>query len=80
MHGFNLVTSCFVFCFPSLGTEELVTENKRLKGIGLGAPEGPISLDDFRSLQRSNTVRYFHILNGFLTLEACCIGYRFGVI
>ncbi|KAI4354907.1 hypothetical protein L6164_003732 [Bauhinia variegata] len=35
--------------------EELVSENKRLKGIGIGAPEGPISLDDFRSLQRSNT-------------------------
>lgn len=36
--------------------EELRIENKRIKGIGIGAPEGPISLDDFRSLQRSNTV------------------------
>ncbi|KAJ7951000.1 SMAD/FHA domain-containing protein, putative isoform 1 [Quillaja saponaria] len=35
--------------------EEFVSENKRLKGIGIGAPEGPISLDDFRRLQRSNT-------------------------
>ncbi|KAK9147593.1 hypothetical protein Scep_006350 [Stephania cephalantha] len=35
--------------------EEFVSENKRLKGIGIGAPEGPISLDDVRSLQRSNT-------------------------
>ncbi|CAL0306135.1 unnamed protein product [Lupinus luteus] len=35
--------------------EEFVSENKRLKGLGIGAPEGPISLDDFRSLQRSNT-------------------------
>ncbi|GMI69669.1 hypothetical protein like AT2G45460 [Hibiscus trionum] len=34
--------------------DELACENKRLKGIGIGAPEGPISLDDFRSLQRSN--------------------------
>ncbi|XP_015584544.2 uncharacterized protein LOC8270655 isoform X3 [Ricinus communis] len=34
--------------------EEIVSENKRMKGIGIGAPEGPISLDDFRSLQRSN--------------------------
>nr|AZL19389.1 transcription factor MYB18 [Diospyros kaki] len=34
--------------------EEFGTESKRLKGIGIGAPEGPISLDDFRSLQRSN--------------------------
>ncbi|XP_028776820.1 myosin-11 isoform X2 [Neltuma alba] len=35
--------------------EEFVSENKRLKGLGIGAPEGPISLDDFRRLQRSNT-------------------------
>ncbi|KAK9103535.1 hypothetical protein Sjap_020789 [Stephania japonica] len=35
--------------------QEFVSENKRLKGIGIGAPEGPISLDDVRSLQRSNT-------------------------
>ncbi|KAF1876493.1 hypothetical protein Lal_00021207 [Lupinus albus] len=35
--------------------EEFFSENKRLKGLGIGAPEGPISLDDFRSLQRSNT-------------------------
>lgn len=39
--------------------EELHIENKRIKGIGIGAPEGPISLDDFRSLQRSNTVSSF---------------------
>ncbi|XP_038902427.1 uncharacterized protein LOC120089050 isoform X4 [Benincasa hispida] len=31
-----------------------VAENKRLRGLGIGAPDGPISLDDFRSLQRSN--------------------------
>ncbi|XP_057435502.1 uncharacterized protein LOC130728152 isoform X2 [Lotus japonicus] len=35
--------------------EDFVSENKRFKGLGIGAPEGPISLDDFRSLQRSNT-------------------------
>ncbi|KAL5727961.1 hypothetical protein ACHQM5_001098 [Ranunculus cassubicifolius] len=34
--------------------DEYVSENKRPKGIGIGAPEGPISLDDVRSLQRSN--------------------------
>ncbi|KAK9742849.1 hypothetical protein RND81_03G200300 [Saponaria officinalis] len=34
--------------------EDFDLENKRLKGIGIGAPDGPISLDDFRSLQRSN--------------------------
>ncbi|KAI3428992.1 FHA domain-containing protein [Psidium guajava] len=34
--------------------EEIGPEIKRLKGIGIGSLEGPISLDDFRSLQRSN--------------------------
>ncbi|XP_027360626.1 early endosome antigen 1 isoform X2 [Abrus precatorius] len=34
--------------------EDFISENKRLKGLGIGAPEGPVSLDDFRSLQRSN--------------------------
>ncbi|XP_075518451.1 uncharacterized protein LOC142552615 isoform X2 [Primulina tabacum] len=34
--------------------EELGTENKRLKGIGIGALDGPILLDDFRSLENSN--------------------------
>ncbi|KAL8495459.1 hypothetical protein ACS0TY_019559 [Phlomoides rotata] len=35
--------------------EEYFAENKRLKGIGIGASDGPISLADFRSLQKSNT-------------------------
>ncbi|KAL8137935.1 hypothetical protein V2J09_003936, partial [Rumex salicifolius] len=34
--------------------DDFETEGKRFKGIGIGASEGPISLDDFRSLQRSN--------------------------
>lgn len=38
--------------------EEYDTDSKRLKGIGIGAPDGPISLDDVRSLQRSNTVTF----------------------
>ncbi|KAM7261003.1 hypothetical protein ACFE04_026478 [Oxalis oulophora] len=33
---------------------EFAFDSKRLKGIGIGAPEGPLSLDDFKSLQRSN--------------------------
>ncbi|KAI9080017.1 hypothetical protein K1719_038082 [Acacia pycnantha] len=40
---------------PKRKLEEFASENKRLRGLGIGAPEGPISLDDFRSLQRSNT-------------------------
>ncbi|XP_048132026.1 myosin-9-like isoform X2 [Rhodamnia argentea] len=39
--------------------EEIGPEIKRLKGIGIGSLEGPISLDDFRSLQRSNAVCSF---------------------
>ncbi|XP_059458195.1 uncharacterized protein LOC132187779 isoform X2 [Corylus avellana] len=49
--------------------EEFVTENKRLKGIGIGAPEGPISLDDFRSLQRSNTELRKQLENQVLTID-----------
>ncbi|KAH0924941.1 hypothetical protein HID58_017197 [Brassica napus] len=36
--------------------EDIACEIKRPKGIGIGGPDGPISLDDFKSLQRSNTV------------------------
>ncbi|XP_010544663.1 PREDICTED: myosin-11 isoform X2 [Tarenaya hassleriana] len=36
-------------------TEDFACESKRPKGIGIGGPDGPISLDDFKSLQRSNT-------------------------
>ncbi|KAG7570569.1 Forkhead-associated (FHA) domain [Arabidopsis thaliana x Arabidopsis arenosa] len=35
--------------------EDTTCEIKRQKGIGIGGPNGPISLDDFKSLQRSNT-------------------------
>ncbi|KAJ4892377.1 SMAD/FHA domain-containing protein [Raphanus sativus] len=35
--------------------EDITSEVKRPKGIGIGGPDGPISLDDFKSLQRSNT-------------------------
>ncbi|KAG6734203.1 hypothetical protein I3842_01G262200 [Carya illinoinensis] len=50
-------------------SEEFVSENKRLKGIGIGAPEGPISLDDFRSLQRSNTELRKRLENQVLTIN-----------
>ncbi|RVW41160.1 hypothetical protein CK203_022881 [Vitis vinifera] len=49
--------------------EELRIENKRIKGIGIGAPEGPISLDDFRSLQRSNTELRKQLENQVLTID-----------
>ncbi|OMO78617.1 hypothetical protein CCACVL1_14264 [Corchorus capsularis] len=49
--------------------EELASENKRLKGIGIGAPEGPISLDDFRSLQRSNRELRKQLEDQVLTID-----------
>ncbi|OWM64956.1 golgin subfamily A member 6-like protein 2 isoform X2 [Punica granatum] len=49
---------------------ELAPQKKRLKGIGLGAPEGPISLDDFRSLQRSNTELREQLEKQVLTIDA----------
>ncbi|XP_042478044.1 uncharacterized protein LOC122059374 isoform X2 [Macadamia integrifolia] len=44
-------------------------ESKRLKGIGIGASEGPISLDDVRSLQRSNTELRKQLESHVLTIE-----------
>lgn len=50
--------------------EDFASENKRLKGIGIGAPEGPISLDDFRSLQRSNKELRKQLESQVLTIDA----------
>ncbi|GLT84450.1 hypothetical protein SLE2022_026790 [Rubroshorea leprosula] len=49
--------------------DEFVSENKRLKGIGIGAPEGPISLDDFRSLQQSNRELRKQLESEVLTID-----------
>ncbi|CAM8935451.1 unnamed protein product [Rhodiola kirilowii] len=49
--------------------EELGHESKRLKGIGIGAPDGPLSLDDFRSLQRSNTELRKQLENHVSTID-----------
>ncbi|XP_057980290.1 uncharacterized protein LOC131166072 isoform X2 [Malania oleifera] len=49
--------------------EDFGSENKRIKGIGIGAPEGPISLDDFRSLQRSNMELRKQLENQVLTID-----------
>ncbi|XP_039011981.1 early endosome antigen 1 isoform X2 [Hibiscus syriacus] len=49
--------------------DELTCEKKRLKGIGIGAPEGPISLDDFRSLQRSNKELRKQLEDQVLTID-----------
>nr|KYP64278.1 hypothetical protein KK1_018870 [Cajanus cajan] len=49
--------------------EDFVSENKRLKGLGIGAPDGPISLDDFRSLQRSNTELRKQLENQVVTID-----------
>ncbi|KAK3429909.1 hypothetical protein EUGRSUZ_E01409 [Eucalyptus grandis] len=50
--------------------EEIGPEIKRLKGIGIGSLEGPISLDDFRSLQRSNTELRKQLENQVLQIDA----------
>ncbi|KAK9040535.1 hypothetical protein V6N11_015683 [Hibiscus sabdariffa] len=49
--------------------DELTCENKRVKGIGIGAPKGPISLDDFRSLQRSNRELRKQLEDQVLTID-----------
>ncbi|KAA8515952.1 hypothetical protein F0562_019131 [Nyssa sinensis] len=59
--------------------DELGSEIKRLKGIGIGAPEGPISLDDFRSLQRSNTELRKQLENQVLTIDSLRNEYRTAV-
>ncbi|XP_047315635.1 trichohyalin isoform X2 [Impatiens glandulifera] len=51
-------------------SEEHGSESKRVKGIGIGAPEGPISLDDFRSLQRSNTELRTQLESQVITIES----------
>ncbi|PSS21599.1 Myosin-2 heavy chain like [Actinidia chinensis var. chinensis] len=50
--------------------EESSSESKRLKGIGIGAPEGPLSLDDFRSLQRSNMELRKQLENQVVTIDS----------
>ncbi|KAI8545276.1 hypothetical protein RHMOL_Rhmol07G0029000 [Rhododendron molle] len=50
--------------------EEYGPESKRIKGIGIGAPEGPISLDDFRSLQRSNMELRKQLENQVVTIDS----------
>ncbi|XP_010056292.2 myosin-9 isoform X2 [Eucalyptus grandis] len=50
--------------------EEIGPEIKRLKGIGIGSLEGPISLDDFRSLQHSNTELRKQLENQVLQIDA----------
>ncbi|XP_022897142.1 coiled-coil domain-containing protein 186 isoform X2 [Olea europaea var. sylvestris] len=50
--------------------EEFGAESKRTKGIGIGASDGPISLNDFRSLQRSNTDLRKLLENQVVTIES----------
>ncbi|KAK3036340.1 hypothetical protein RJ639_031747 [Escallonia herrerae] len=52
--------------------EEAGSESKRVRGIGIGASEGPISLDDFRSLQRSNMELRKQLENQVSTTDRLC--------
>jgi hypothetical protein len=36
--------------------EYIHSERKRLKGLGIGSSDGPVSLDDVRRLEKSNAV------------------------
>lgn len=38
--------------------EEGLSVSKRLKGLGIGSPDGPVSLDDVRRLEKSNAVSW----------------------
>ncbi|RWW15056.1 hypothetical protein BHE74_00018699 [Ensete ventricosum] len=58
---------CMMHAFTT--KEEYDTDSKRLKGIGIGAPDGPISLDDVRSLQRSNMELRQQLGSHVLTIE-----------
>ncbi|XP_050133332.1 uncharacterized protein LOC126609426 isoform X1 [Malus sylvestris] len=55
--------------FAKRKAEDFVTDNKRVKGIGIGSSDGPISLDDFRSLQRSNTELRKQLENQVVTID-----------
>ncbi|CAN1332451.1 E3 ubiquitin-protein ligase CHFR [Linum perenne] len=50
--------------------EEVLGENKRMKGLGIGGPDGPISLDDFKSLQRSNVELRKQVEGHVLTIDS----------
>jgi hypothetical protein len=56
--------------------EEGGSGSKRLKGLGIGSPDGPVSLDDVRRLEKSNAVSWLLQLtivfcpNNLLTLLA----------
>ena len=47
---------CTVILFDS--EVEGGSGSKRLKGLGIGSPDGPVSLDDVRRLEKSNGVSW----------------------
>eukprot|EP01018_Ginkgo_biloba_P012851 Gb_37853 [translate_table: standard] len=49
--------------------EDFVGDGKRIKGLGIGGPEGPVSLDDVRRLQRSNEELRQQLEAHVLTIE-----------
>ena len=56
--------SCYVTSFDICTSilfdpeEEGGSGSKRLKGLGIGSPDGPVSLDDVRRLEKSNAVSW----------------------
>jgi hypothetical protein len=51
---------------------EVGSGSKRLKGLGIGSPDGPVSLDDVRRLEKSNSVSCpVQDGNSFVALAVC---------
>uniref|UniRef100_A0A0D9VP07 FHA domain-containing protein n=1 Tax=Leersia perrieri TaxID=77586 RepID=A0A0D9VP07_9ORYZ len=50
-------------------SEEICSESKRLKGLGIGSPDGPVSLDDVRRLGKSNAELREQLEEHVVTIE-----------
>lgn len=48
----------YVHCYLFDSEVEGGSGSKRLKGLGIGSPDGPVSLDDVRRLEKSNVVSW----------------------
>jgi hypothetical protein len=58
------------FFYPE--AREGCSGSKRLKGLGIGSPDGPVSLDDVRRLEKSNAVSCsVQDGNSFVALAVC---------
>jgi hypothetical protein len=49
--------------------EDIHSERKRLKGLGIGSSDGPVSLDDVRRLEKSNAELREQLEEHVVTIE-----------